>query len=139
MPRCFDDVGARARDEDAELGDVRERRPDLLAVDDVDVAVAISARAQVREVGTGARLAEQLAPHLFAGEHRPEVALLLLVARERDEDRPAVPDADRVRGLDRARAPHLVLDDELQGGVGVEPVRLGPVGHDETRVDEILR
>ena len=30
-------VGVGAGDEDAELGDVAERRPDLLAVDDVDV------------------------------------------------------------------------------------------------------
>ena len=34
-------VGAGARDEDAELGELRERRPDLLAVHDVDVAVAL--------------------------------------------------------------------------------------------------
>ena len=38
-------LGVALRDEDAEVGDVRERRPDLLAVDDVDVAAALGARA----------------------------------------------------------------------------------------------
>ena len=63
-------VVAGARDEDAELGVVGERRPDLLAVDAVDVAVALGAGTEVREVGARARLAEELAPQLLAREHR---------------------------------------------------------------------
>jgi hypothetical protein len=47
---------------------VRERRPDLLAVDDVDVAAALGARAGGREVGAGIRLREALAPDLVGGE-----------------------------------------------------------------------
>ena len=130
-------VGARARDEDAELGVIGERRPDLLAVHDVDVTVAHRTRREAREVGTRARLAEQLAPHLLAREHRPEVALLLLVVAERDEDRSAVADADRVDRFRDAGAPHLVFDDQLQRGIGVEPVGPRPVRHDEPRVDEL--
>ena len=40
MPSCARRVGVGPRDEDAELRDVRERGPDLLAVHDVLVAVA---------------------------------------------------------------------------------------------------
>ena len=57
-------VGVRAREEDAEPGDVRQRGPDLLAVHDVLVAVACGAGLQRREVAARFRLAEQLAPDL---------------------------------------------------------------------------
>ena len=70
-------VGVGAGDEDAEPGEVGERRPDLLAVDDVLVAVAHGPRAEVGQVAARAGLAEQLAPELLAGEQREEVAVLL--------------------------------------------------------------
>ena len=130
-------VVAGARDEDAELGVIGERRPDLLPVDVVHVAVAFGARAEVGEVGARARLAEQLAPQLLAREHRQEVALLLLVVAERDDDRPAVPDADRVHGFGDAGAAHLTLDDQLQRRIGIEPVRARPVRHDEAGIDQL--
>jgi hypothetical protein len=57
-------IGIRAREQDAELAVVRARAPDLLPVDDPLVAVAHGACPQTGEVGTGAGLAEQLAPHL---------------------------------------------------------------------------
>ena len=66
MPRCFDtSLRVRAM-RMPNLACVGERRPDLLTVDEVDVAVALGARAQVREVGARVRLAEQLAPQLLA-------------------------------------------------------------------------
>ena len=133
------DVDIGARDEDAELGVLRERRPRLLTVDDVDVAVALGADAQVREVGTRARLTEELTPELLAGEHRPEVAVLLLLARQRDERRAAVADADRVHRLRHAGPLHLALDDELRLGIGVEAPRPRPVRDDEPGVDELAR
>jgi hypothetical protein len=54
-----------AGDQDAERGELRERRPDLLAVDDPLVAVALGPGAEVRQVAARARLAEQLAPERF--------------------------------------------------------------------------
>ena len=59
-------------------GDVGERRPDLLARDDPFVAVADRTGGESRHVGSCARLAEELAPDLFAREERPQVALSLL-------------------------------------------------------------
>ena len=48
-------------------------------------------------------------------------------------------DADRVDRLRRAHPPHLVFDDQLQRRIGVEPVRAGPVRHDEAGVNKLLR
>ena len=100
-------VRVAARDEDAPVGDVRERRPDLLAVDD-EVAV-VAARRVVRtaersEPASG--LGEALAPDLLGREDLREVALLLLVGAVRDDRRPghAEPDHAEVAAAPR-RAP----------------------------------
>ena len=61
--------------------------PHLLAVDDPVVAVADRAGGQRRQVGAGARLAEQLAPDLLAGPQRPQEAPALLVGAEREDRR----------------------------------------------------
>ena len=79
MPLCFG-VGVGAHEQLGPLGDLGERRPDLLPADDVVVAVADRAGAQRRQVGPGRRLAEALAPHLLALEDVRQVARLLLVA-----------------------------------------------------------
>ena len=72
--------GSPSADEDAVVGDVRERRPDLLAVDEEVVALVLDARPHGGEVGAGARLGEALAPDLLGREDLREVALLLLLA-----------------------------------------------------------
>ena len=40
-------------------------------------------------------------------------------------------------GLRHARPPHLVVDDQLQLGIGVEPLRRRPVRHDVAGVDQL--
>ena len=104
MPSVRLGVGIGAGEQDPEPGDVREGRPDLLAVDDVLVAVALGTGRERREVAAGSGLAEQLAPDLGAVEDPGEVAVLLLLGA-RDEERRAGPaDADRVqRARDRER------------------------------------
>ena len=111
---------------------VRARRPDLLTVDDPLVAVAHRHRAQPAEVGAGAGLGEQLAPHLFAPQHRAQVALLLLVGAVRDQHRARHADAD---GEDARRGDHLgfflfedaVLDRRAAApAVGLGPRDAGP-------------
>ena len=72
------DIGVGARKEEHVLRHVGERGPDLLAVDDVVVAVLHSPGLERGEVGAGAGLGEALAPHLFAGEDLRDVLLLLL-------------------------------------------------------------
>ena len=65
-------------DEHAEVGDVGECVPHLLAVDDPFVTVLDRLGAETSKVGAGAGFGEQLAPLLLAGEHRSEEALLHL-------------------------------------------------------------
>jgi hypothetical protein len=71
-------IGVGASQQDAVVGVLAERGPDLLAVDDPLVAVALGAGAQRREVAAGTGFAEQLAPQMVAAQHRAEETLLLL-------------------------------------------------------------
>ena len=96
-------VGIGAHEELADVGDLAERAPDLLAVEHVVVAVALGARAQRREVGARARLGEALAPHLVAAQDLRQVRGLLRVAALFDERRARVQRADEVHADVRAR------------------------------------
>src|SRR5215207_4634723 len=103
-------VGA-GQDEDP-VGVLPERRPGLLAGDDVIVAVALRRRLERGEVGAGAGLGEALAPPVVEiGDARQEAALLRLRA-EGDDHRPDHADAERQR-RGRRRLLHLVLEDVL--------------------------
>ena len=93
QPRVARRLGIGAREQDAEVGDVRERRPDLLAVHDEVAVVERRARADAGEVGPGAGLREALAPDLLGGEERRKVARLLLLGAVRDDRRPGHADA----------------------------------------------
>ena len=131
---------------------MRERRPHLLAVDDVDVAAALGARARGGEVGARVRLGEALAPDLLGGEKRLEVARLLLVGAVRDDRRPGHAEADhadvgrslgggellvedRLEGVRRAGA--AVLLRPRQAGVARRVEQLAPLAHE--RIVEPLR
>ena len=70
-------IGIGTGEEDGEIGELAERGPHLLPVDDVSVAVALGPSGERGEVGAGSRFAEQLAPQLDAAEHRVEVPLLI--------------------------------------------------------------
>jgi hypothetical protein len=131
-------LGIGAHDERAEPADVRQRRPDLLAVDDPLVAVPDRARRQAGDVGAGARLREQLAPDLLAGEQRAEVALLLLLAAVRDDRRRRHPVTDRVAVVrDRRTGGGEPLVDRLLQlrGLAETAVALGEVDPRETLVE----
>src|SRR5207247_3711112 len=104
--------------------------PDLLAVYDVFVAVALGMGRERREVAAGSGLAEQLAPELRAGEDPGEVAVLLLLGAGDQERRAGPADADRVEGAGRPGGAELLVDDQLLHGAGVASIRLGPVGGD---------
>src|SRR4051812_12456445 len=94
------------------VGVLPERRPGLLAGDDVLVAVALCRRLERGEVGAGAGLGEALAPPVVEiGDARQEAALLRLRA-EGDDDRADHADAERQR-RGRRRLLHLVLEDVL--------------------------
>src|SRR5207245_1062721 len=112
--------------------------PRLLSVHDVVTAVFHRPRRYTGEVAPGAGLGEKLTPDVFPGEHRRDVALLLLLGPVHDEDRTAVAGADRIdRPLD-PRLAKLVVDDELHHRIGIESPRPWPMGDDVAAVGEIL-
>ena len=111
-------LGVGAGDEHAPAGQVGQRGPHLLAVDDPLVAVLDGSGRQAGHVGAGARLAEQLAPDLLAGEQRAQVAALLGLGAMGDDGRRAHAVADGVAGP-RDRRPgrgQPVVDRPLQVG-----------------------
>ena len=81
----------------------------------------------------GARLAEQLAPELLAGEHREQVALLLLRRAGEQDGRPGPADADRVDRPPHPGPAQLVVDDQLVDRVGVEAPRRAASGGRRSR------
>ena len=118
-------VGIGASEQHAEVGDLRTRGPHLLAVDDPLVAVADRRRGEAGEVGTGAGLAEELAPRLAAGDGVADVALLLLVGavhrdRGRREQRP-----EAHRRTERAELADGLLDADAVLAGEPPPVPLG--------------
>ncbi len=110
VPRC---ARIAERDEDAVVGDVRERRPHLLAVDDVHVALALGARTCGGEVGACVRLRESLAPDFLRGEDLREVRLLLRVGAVRDDRRPRHTEPDDADVTGRLCERHLLVEDRL--------------------------
>ena len=107
-------VRVGAREEDAVVGDVRVRRPDLLAVDDEAVAVEPGRGPDAREIGAGPRLGEPLAPDLVRREERLQVALLLRVGAARDDRRAGHPEADHTEVRRRLGARFLLEVDRLE-------------------------
>ena len=131
-------VGIGAHEELADVGDLPERAPDLLAVQHVVVAVALGPRAQRREVGARARLGEALAPHLFAAQDLRQVVGLLRVAALFDQRRARVQRADEVHAdVRRTRPGRLFVEDQLLGGRRAAAAELGrPVQARVARVEQ---
>ncbi len=106
-------VGIGAREQHHPVGDVRERRPHLLAVDHVVVAVLHRPRLQRGQVGAGVRLGVALAPDLLAGEDLRGIPLLLRLGPVRDDRGPGHADAEDVEHRRRLRDRHLLVQDHL--------------------------
>src|SRR5581483_1376594 len=130
-----------AREEDHVLRDVRAGGPDLLAVDDVVVAVLRRARLQRGEVGARAWLAEALAPDRVALDDRRQVFPLLLLRAVEDDRRAGPARADAVvAAARRARLRHLLVEDELlHDGHARTAVLLRPRRGDPAAGGELLR
>ena len=69
--------GVRSGKQNAEGGDVRQARPNLLAIQDPGIAVGDRSCGQTGQVRTGSRFGEQLAPDLLMTGDGREVAGLL--------------------------------------------------------------
>ncbi len=133
--------GARigADDDHAPLAEVGAGGPGLLAVEQPVVAVAHGAAAQARQVGAGARLAEELAPDLLAAHQLGNPALLLLLGAVGQDGRAAHADAD-AEDVGRRGELRLLLppDHALDRGGAAAAVLLGPGDAGPARVGLLL-
>ena len=131
-------VGIGARDQEAEGRLVGQRRPDLLARHEPLVAVAIGPSGERRDVRTGARLGEELAPDLLAGEQRAQEPLLLLlgaVDHDGGRDHPVTNDV-ATRGGGSPGPGHPAQHVQLLGGARRQPALAhGEVGPREAAVE----
>ena len=105
-------VGIGAGQADTEVGDLRQRRPYLLAVEDPAPLHLVGPRAQRGQVGAGAGLAEELAPVERAVQRGPHPALLLLGRAVGDEGGQR-PGPDRQVRPGHAGGGQLLVDDQL--------------------------
>ena len=87
MPSCFFAVGIGAHEAEDPVGVLGERRPGLLTVDDVVVALAHRRGLERGEVRPGAGLRKSLAPPVVERGHARQEFLLLRVRAELDDDR----------------------------------------------------
>jgi hypothetical protein len=92
------------------VGVVRERRPGLLALDDIVVALARRARLEGREIRACARLRVALAPEVVAVVDAREETLFLRGRAELEEHRGAHREPERNEGRS-ARVTALLLED----------------------------
>ena len=128
-------VGIGAGEADAPLRLFRGRRPDLLTVQHPAAVAARRLRRQRREVGTRARLAEQLAPDDLAAQRRQDPTVLLL-ARPVDDEVRQRPRADHDPGPRDLRGAELLLDHEQFERGGVATPRPRPRRRDVALVDQ---
>ncbi len=81
-------VGVGAGDQDAVASPVCARGPHLLPVDDPVITVADRLRAQRRQIGTSAGLAEQLTPDVLPAQDARQVPVDLIVGAMGEQRRP---------------------------------------------------
>src|SRR5260370_9468949 len=89
-------VGIGAYHQHAPVGEMRERGPDFLAVDDELVALELGAGAGGGEVRTGVRFREALAPDLFAAQNLRQEELFLFVSPVEVDRWPGAPNPPHV-------------------------------------------
>ena len=129
------------RGEDQEvIGDVRERDPDLLAVEPVDVAVATGGRLQVPGIRADARLGQAEGGELLAARLRDEPALALLLGPPLEEGQRVEADVDALDDTERGVGTFELLAQDPEARV-VHPaaaVRLGDRGAEEPELAHLL-
>jgi hypothetical protein len=105
----------RAGEHPAPPRELAPGHPCLLSTEDEVVVALDGARAQRREVGSGLRLGEPLAPDLLGREDRRHVTAPLLVRAEAQQRWAEDVEPDDVDELGGAGSGELLIDDDLLG------------------------
>ena len=127
-------VPVGARQQQSEVGLLRPRSPELLAVDHIVVALAIGAGDRPGGVRPAAGLAEELAPGFFAGHAGTQKPFLLLIGAVRQDGRGRQHANANPGHAHRTDALEFFFDDRLQPDRQAaavpfgRPVRRAPAG-----------
>ena len=130
-------VPVGAREHQPPFGVVRAGGPQFLAVHFPAFAVCIGARGCARQIGSAARLAEELTPGVFAGQHAAQEARLLLLAAMLQQRRGGQQTDTDARYADRAASLEFLFDGGQQRDrqclsiPGAWPMRHAPPGIDQ--------
>jgi len=109
-------LGVGAGEQEAAVGVVGPRRPDLLAVEDPAVSVLDRTGREAGQVAAGVGLAEALRPDLLAGEELLDVGVLLPLAAEDVDRRRREADTETAEDGRSADRGQLLLVDRLLDG-----------------------
>ena len=138
-PLVLGHVPVGARQQQAPFGLVRAGRPHLLAVDHPLVALPVGPRHGARHVRAAARLAEELAPGVLAGEDAQQELLLMQVGAVREDGRGRQGADAGLGDADRADLLEFLVDHGVERHRQVAAVPLlGPVRHAPARRGELL-
>ncbi len=121
--------GVGAHQAEAPVGVLRARGPDLLAVDQIVVALVLALGLQRGEIRSRARLGEALAPAQFALDDRRDVPALLLLTAIFQQGRAEHHHAHAANGAPGADLVHFLLQGAgLAGRQAAAAIGLGPGG-----------
>src|SRR5258706_413815 len=137
--RMFCKVGIGACDQNSDLRFMSQRGPDLVATNNVVVAIASRGRPKCAEIRTTRGFAEQHAPDLLERQRRRKKPLPLGFRAVRQKRLRAIIDRYRIAvlGRNKARAGNFFIDDDLKLGIRAEPPGSGPVRHRVARLGEL--
>ena len=108
------------------VGELAERRPYLLTIDDPFVAITLSTRCEGGEVTACSWFGEELAPQLLSSQHRGEVHLLFWRPMTH-EGRRHHPQRNSKRTEGFVDAGHLLVEyRRMNDGFAPAPERFGP-------------
>ena len=117
-------IGIASGEQQTEVGDVSHGCPAFLTVDDPLFPVKNGAGAESGDVRTGARLGEELAPDLLAGEQRTEIPIAHLVGslRQDGRSRHSVADPVAAQVAERgSRGRQTLVDERLKAARQSKP------------------
>ncbi len=134
-PGVLGRVGIGTGEADAEVRDLRQRRPHLLTVEHEATFDPLGPGAQRRQVRSRPRLAEELAPVERPEKGGTHPALLLLGRAVRDECRQGPGTHGEMRA-NHAGGRQLLVDDELLERRRTAAPGSGPVRHDQARLGD---
>ena len=136
-------AGVGAYQAEDPVGVVGVGGPDLLAIDQIVVALIFGAGREAGQIGAGAGLAIALTPAQFAARDGRQVCGLLFLAAVFQQHRAEHADAETEQGCAAAKARHfffqykVLVTRQPAAAIGLGPRRYGPAARDHAREPQL--